>query len=163
MLWLCSHILTVPWPEASASGPSLLTEQRIKYLDCVTFKPKGGPGRGQGEGVGCLSQKSHTRTHTHTCLWGVEQHTGQFVARIRLHVGVAEAAQLVPGSQVETLGTKAGRRVTPGCGGLHSEQKPSWCVLFIGRVEEGGWAYLDGLFGIEQTSVNGAEQQVLQA
>lgn len=44
--------------------------------------------------------------HSNTCLRAVEQHAAQFVAGIRLHVGVGEAAQLVPGSHLETLWTQ---------------------------------------------------------
>lgn len=89
--------------------------------------------------------------HGNTCLWAVEQHAAQFVAGIRLHVGIGETAQLVPGSHLETLWTQQQHKSAPG---PHTPMDVCVCTIS---------PYLDGLFGVEQTFVNGTEQQVLEA
>lgn len=39
-------------------------------------------------------------------LWGVQQHTGQFIAGVWLHVRITETPHLICGSQMEILENK---------------------------------------------------------
>lgn len=63
----------------------------IKYLEYVTPPP---PAQ--------IREKVY-HTQTKTCLWGVEQHTAQFIAGVGLNVRVAQTTHLVPHSQLEML------------------------------------------------------------